>query len=375
MASLFIEASSIGSGGGVTHIRELLRYAEPQLYGFDKVEIWAADKLLSQLPDKVWLEKHTHPWLNKTFIHRLLWQKFILSALLKKEKYLLFLPSGNYVNYHPYISFCQNLQPFDPVTQAEYKNPIERLRYRLLARSQGKSFREADGVLYLTRYSMEQSFIYTGDLSHKAVIIPHAADSEVFVPRADRRFYSPNGEPFKLLYVSTIVNYKRQDVLIKALAELIKERHNVHLTLIGGWHAETKVQIEKLIKQYNIGDRHLTIIQKLRHDMLPAYYQQSDAFVMASSCETFGITLLEAMQCGLPIICAENPSLLETLGDAGLTYPTFDHLALKERVKELMQNETLQQQLSERSLQRAALYSWSKTAKMTFGFFQKFIPS
>ena len=126
MAILFIEGSSIGSGGGVTHIKELLRFADPQNFGFEKVEIWAGNTLLNQLPEKPWLEKRTHAWLNKTFVHRLLWQKLVLPKLLKKATYLLFLPSGNYINYHPYISFCQNLQPFDPATQAEYKQFIQR---------------------------------------------------------------------------------------------------------------------------------------------------------------------------------------------------------------------------------------------------------
>lgn len=371
MPYLFIDATSIGSGGGVTHIRELLRHANPQAYGFEEVEIWASEKLLQQLPDAKWLRKHSHPWLNGSFLLRQLWINIYLPKELRKRRYVVFLPSGNYVDYHPYISFCQNLQPFDPATIREYKSKREQLRYWLLRHSQSKSFKNADGVIYLTHHSMVQSFKYTGDLSHKAIIIPHAADSELFKPRHSEPTQSE--APFQLLYVSTLVFYKRQDVLLKALAMLKAEGYRVQLTLVGAWHKDTKPYLIGLMNELKLTSQDVRIVEKTPHAALPQYYAAADAFVMPSSCETFGITLLEAMQSGLPIVCAQNPSLLETLGDAGLTYPVMDAQSLKVQIIRLIQQPALRKELGAKAMARAAEYSWKKTADMTFAFFSRFI--
>jgi len=67
---LGIDASSISSGGGLTHLVELLRTATPQTYGFDAVIVWASSATLNRLEDRGWLRKERDSLLERSLPYR-----------------------------------------------------------------------------------------------------------------------------------------------------------------------------------------------------------------------------------------------------------------------------------------------------------------
>ena len=98
---LGIDASNSRAGGGLTYLIELLSHGNPAGSGINEVIIWASYYTLSQLPDKSWLVKRSHPLLNRSFFFRMIWQKFYLSPEAAKNCDILFLPSGNTAGLHP----------------------------------------------------------------------------------------------------------------------------------------------------------------------------------------------------------------------------------------------------------------------------------
>jgi glycosyltransferase involved in cell wall biosynthesis len=369
ITKILIDASNIGSGGGITHLREFLKNANPLQYNFEEVEIWAPERLLNELPEKPWLNKKTHKFLNSSLFEKLLFQAFVLPKILKNRSYLLYLPGGNHVAYHPKVSFCQNLQPFHLPTQKEYGISLTRLRLIILRFTQRACYRSCDGMVYLTKHSMMETFKYTGDLSYKSVIIPHAVDHSLFFKGSFEQKENP--KPFKILYVSTIIFYKRQDILISAVGELVKNGYDIELKLVGKIHGPTFKRIQKIINQYGLKEHHVQFLEHLSFNNLPILYQQADLFVMASSTETFGIPLLEAMASGIPVLCAKNPSLMEIFGDTGMYYETFSYLDLAEKIVVLLKNKTLREILAQKAYERSKLFTWEKTAQQTLFFFRK----
>jgi glycosyltransferase involved in cell wall biosynthesis len=214
-----------------------------------------------------------------------------------------------------------------------------------------------------------ETFKYTGDLSYKSVIIPHAVDHSLFFKGSFEQKENP--KPFKILYVSTIIFYKRQDILISAVGELVKNGYDIELKLVGKIHGPTFKRIQKIINQYGLKEHHVQFIEHLSFNNLPILYQQADLFVMASSTETFGIPLLEAMASGIPVLCAKNPSLMEIFGDTGMYYETFSYLDLAEKIVVLLKNKTLREILAQKAYERSKLFTWEKTAQQTLFFFRK----
>jgi glycosyltransferase involved in cell wall biosynthesis len=104
---------------------------------------------------------------------------------------------------------------------------------------------------------------------------------------------------------------------------------------------------------------------EVRPDALEALYDSLDAFAFASTCESFGMTMVEAMARGLPILVADTPGNREITENASLVFPPYDPEALAEGVRALINDPEEWQSRSEKSLTRARAFSWTKAAEET----------
>ena len=102
--------------------------------------------------------------------------------------------------------------------------------------------------------------------------------------------------------------------------------------------------------------------------MVAALIAEADLFVFASSCETFGIALLEAMAVGIPIACSSRSSLPETLKDAGEYFDPYDSQSIGLAIRQLTDDPSRRTQLAKRAKELAASYSWSRCARETWQF-------
>lgn len=102
-----------------------------------------------------------------------------------------------------------------------------------------------------------------------------------------------------------------------------------------------------------------------------ALYSGAKAFVYPSSYEGFGLPPLEAMACGAPVICSNRTSLPEVVGDAAISLDPGDTKALVDALYGILTNNTLRADLCARSLQRASLFSWRKTATETIAVYEE----
>lgn len=96
-------------------------------------------------------------------------------------------------------------------------------------------------------------------------------------------------------------------------------------------------------------------------DLAPLY-SGAEAFIYPSLYEGFGLPVLEAMQCGTPVICADNTSLPEVGGEAVMYISGHDVTETAQKLQELYQNKKSAAELKEKGLARAATFSWQQTA-------------
>jgi len=103
---------------------------------------------------------------------------------------------------------------------------------------------------------------------------------------------------------------------------------------------------------------------------LPALYSGALLFAFPSRYEGFGLPPLEAMACGTPVLCCDTSSLPEVVGPAALRVaPTPDALAAG--LARLLTDHTLRAELRQAGSQRAALFSWRKTAEATLAVYEQ----
>ena len=198
------------------------------------------------------------------------------------------------------------------------------------------------------------------------VAVVHEAASPVFRPIPDRPRLEDLRARYNLprrfmLYVGTIEPRKNLTRLMTAFAGARKAGIPHHLVCVGpyGWSSgDLAGRIERLGIQSAV---HFTGYVPFEH--LPAIYNLGDFFAFPSLYEGFGLPVVEAMACGIPVMTSNTSSLAEIAGDAAETIDPLDTEAMTDAIIRLATDAELRRDRAERGLLRARSFSWSQTAR------------
>ncbi|HEX8148858.1 MAG TPA: glycosyltransferase family 1 protein [Pyrinomonadaceae bacterium] len=104
---------------------------------------------------------------------------------------------------------------------------------------------------------------------------------------------------------------------------------------------------------------------------LPYLLGGAELFAFPSLYEGFGLPPLEAMACGTPVVCSSASSLPEVVGDAGLLFDPYKVNEMAESMHRVLADAGLRAELSRKGLERARLFSWEKTARLTLAAYEE----
>src|SRR5204863_6683686 len=104
---------------------------------------------------------------------------------------------------------------------------------------------------------------------------------------------------------------------------------------------------------------------------LEELYRCAMCFVLPSLIEGFGLPVLEAMARDVPVACSDRPALPEVVGNAALLFDPDDQRAVTDSVRRLLLDEGLRRTLVGRGRQRAAEFTWERTARATLESYRK----
>lgn len=367
-----IDATNLRRGGGVTHLVELLAAANPEKYGIDKVLVWSGQKTLAALEDREWLEKINPSDLDKGLLRRTIWQRFKLASVARAAGCnVLFAPGGSYsANFHPVVTMSQNLLPFVWRELRRYGWSFLTLKLLLLRWVQSQTFLRADGVIFLTEYARQGVLRVTGPLTAETPIIPHGLNSRFqMAPKAQLSISEYNyTKPYRILYVSIIDRYKHQWHVVEAVAALRKLGLPIALDLVGPAYPPALLQLNETIARVDAERYWAHYHGAIPYSELHEMYAKVDMGIWASTCETFGIILLEKMAAGLPIACSRNEPMPEIVGDTGLYFDPEQPNDILRALRQLIESPQLRTQLAQASHRRAQQFSWQRCADETFGF-------
>ncbi len=367
---LGIDASNLRAGGGVTHLAQLLSAARPQEHGFTHVTVWAGKQTLAYLPERAWLETAHHPQLDAALPARLYWQHVRLSEIAARSCDLLFVPGGNFRGrLRPFVTMCRTLLPFEDVERRRFGISIQRLRLEMLLRGQTATFRDANGIIFLTDYARAAVRVKVGELRPPTVTIPHGVEDRFRIPpRPQKPIASYTAaESFRLLYVSTVDVYKHQWHVAEAVATL-RARYPVTLDLVGSAYPPALERLRTTMARLDPEGAWLRYRGTVPYERLHEEYAQADAFVFASSCENLPNILLEAMAAGLPIASSERGPMREVLGDAGLYFDPESSEGIAAALERLLCDDEFRTRCSAAAHRRAQDFSWGRCARETFAF-------
>ena len=368
-----IDASNIRSGGGVTHLKELLHSANPYAHGFEKVIVFGGSSTLEKIENQDWLKKHYDRILDQGLLSRLFWQRFRLKKLAKKAKCdVLFVPGGFDISgFQPIVTMSQNLLPFEWREMIRFGWSFTTLRFLLLRYTQSRNFRRAAGLIFLTEYAKKIVLQVTGKIDNKTVVIPHGLNPRFQIHPKEQNFISEYSErnPYRLLYVSIVNEYKHQWHVVEAVSSLRAEGFSVVIDLVGPSYPSALVRLQTVLARLDPKGDWAHYSGEIPYDELHYIYANADIGIFASSCENLPITLLETMAAGLPIVCSNRGPMPEVLGDAGLYFDPENPEDIAHAIRKFILDPELRAQKSQASFERCQQYSWERCAHHTFAFF------
>ena len=227
------------------------------------------------------------------------------------------------------------------------------------------AIRQASSIVTVSN-SARRDLLRLHGVAPDRVAVVHEAASPAFRPIADREWLENVRARYALprqfmLYVGTIEPRKNLSRLMSAFADARKAGIPHHLVCVGpyGWSSRNLAgHIERLGIQDVV---HFTGYVPFEH--LPAIYNLGEFFAFPSLYEGFGLPVVEAMACGIPVLTSTTSSLGEIAGDAAETIDPADTDAIANAIVRLASDQDLRRDRAERGLRRARSFSWAQTAR------------
>ena len=177
-----------------------------------------------------------------------------------------------------------------------------------------------------------------------------------------------------ILYVGSLYSPKIGKLLEAYKLLCSKSKSAPKLVLIGGResHGWREKDVAARLAALDL-EQKVLLPGELPQDRLPFFMNAAKVFVYVSVYEGFGLTPLEAMACGTPVIASNAAALREIVGDAGLLVSPADVPGIASAVERLLHDSSLRAELRRRSMARAALFSWDRTTQQTLDLYRRML--
>ena len=366
--ALFLIPSEVG--GSETVVRQTLLALARQLSDSDELVVFLnAENRNVLLRD---LRKEPRVRLVDTNIRatsrirRFLFESFVLPKLLRAAGIDVLWNPGNTAILH---APCPQLTTIYDLQYKHFPDDFNRATLRTLATLVPFSARKSQIILTISEFSRHELV----DLLHvpfqNVRVAKLAADAsfamelpgDFLAERVMTLTHYPN--PF-VLVVANSYTHKNLETAVRAF-RLIADDFPEHRLVIIGRPRRGEPLLQQAIQELPDPSR-VTRISYIEHKDLVALFQRAEVFLFPSLHEGFGLPILEAFCCGLPVICCRETAIPEVAGDCAIYAKSADPEDFARHLRTLLANTSealaLRQQLAEKGRARAREFSWSESA-------------
>jgi D-inositol-3-phosphate glycosyltransferase len=259
----------------------------------------------------------------------------------------------------PHVIMFHTLAYLKQLANPERPEPALRLAW------EQKLAQQADGIIAATTDERRQIISYYGAAPEKVRVIPCGVDLQLFAPRNKhlaRKCLNLSTEQPIVLFAGRLDPFKGPDLLLRAASKM---KMPAQILLVGGNIAgedQDLLKLRALARELRIAENvHFPGSQPQQE--LPWFYSASDVTVVPSYHETFGLTAVEALACGTPVVATRAGGLTTVVqhGQTGFLVPHTPE-AFAEHIDAILLNPTLRSSMSMKSRDSVQLYSWHEVA-------------
>jgi glycosyltransferase involved in cell wall biosynthesis len=290
----------------------------------------------------------------------LLWDQLALPAIAAMERSdLVFTPA----NFGPVVLGRRSVillrNTFEAATAAIGLST--KIRWHASDIMTRVSVRTADGGLAVSGAFRELVSRRHGVPADRIHVIHHGY-SEIFRPAPGPGETDDAPSHPYLLTVSDVYPHKNLLRVLEGVRLARRQIPNARLLIAGSeLHAEYAQRVRALAAAPELRDA-VRFLGPQPQTRLPSLYRNATAVLCLSVAETFGISQVEAMACGAPLVVSDIPVFREVAGDAAVFVDPLDVTSISEAIRRVFASESLRSDLRRRSLQRASCFGWDRTA-------------
>jgi glycosyltransferase involved in cell wall biosynthesis len=308
-------------------------------------------------------------------IENLIWEQFTSpSAARKAGVDLLHVPYFAPPLF-PRTPSVITIHDIIPLRMPQYRtDPKMKAYLQLITRAAHK----ATLIITVSQHA-KQDILDALNLPAERIRVIYEAAGDEFRPISDLEVLSKVRARYRLhgryiLYLGGLDQRKNVPQLVRAFAQVYHQLGDPDLQLLIAGNPDKRngslfPDPRPVAADLGITDR--IIYRFIEEEDKPAIYSGASVFVFPSLYEGFGLTPLEAMSCGTPVICSNRTSLPEVVGDAALSFDPDNLRDMVQDMHNVLTNNELHADLRTRSLKRAAQFNWHKTAVETIDVYQE----
>lgn len=329
------------------------------------------------------LPQEREGWGYKVIKFNKLWTKLALPLALYRSKFkpdLVFSPT----HYIPQFSPAKRVATIFDLSYLHFPQMFKKNDLWKLTHGSGFSIKHADHIITISNFS-KRDIIKNYHISKSKITVAYPGfDQEHFFPIGDeariakvKASYNIQGE--YLIYVGTIQPRKNLLRLMEGFKQVIKDYRNeqlsqLSLVIVGKTQGEGRSgwmfkDILEAPERLGISEQ-VIFTGYVQTDELACLINGSQAMVLVSLWEGFGLPVVDCMACGVPVIVSNVSSLPEVVGNTGLLVDPYSEDQIAQAIRTIITDKKLRKLKSMQVLSRAKRFTWKKMAQTVLEVFE-----
>lgn len=223
---------------------------------------------------------------------------------------------------------------------------------------------KAASIVTVSEYS-KTDIASTYGIDKKKITVTYNAAGSIFRPADEKQHFElkqkfTHGKPY-FIYVGALQPRKNISRMLQAFDQFKTSDLSDHKLLIVGRMAWKTEAIEKTYSEMRFKEE-VIFTGRVSDSELAGLMGAATSLIYIPYLEGFGLPLVEAMQCGTPVITSNLTAMPEVAANSGLLINPFDVLEITEAMKEISSNQKLRMTLAENAIRRAKDFNWENSA-------------
>ncbi len=306
-------------------------------------------------------------WL-RTPVLNVFWHQFALPFICSRLSFdVLFLPAAS--RRTPIMAPCPTVGTVHDLTPFHVAGKYDHSRMFYQTRILPMLLKRLTRIIAVSESTKRDLIEFAGIPEERITVVYHAADPILFHPRnrsdALERMRGYGVRSPYIVYTSRIEHPGKNHLRLIHAFEILKAKEAIpHQLVLAGADWTRAEEVHKAASESPVRDDILFTGYVSSRD-LPELYCGADMLVFPSLFEGFGIPILEAMSCGVPVACSNTSSMPEIAGDAAALFDPLDPNSIAHGVLGVLSSADARKRMAQKGLQRAELFTWREAASRT----------